>query len=219
MLACFLQQRGRLGQVAPEFGRKAELGIFARYAQTDAQAQVLRRFAGIVTACIDDLLQFLDGIEAEGFHPVLAIGFANGAGRLHRVHEAKRRVGQRRTHQPHFGDRCHVVMRHAVVPQDLDQIRRRVGLYRIERLARKLLDEETGSARRGVRAVQNDGFVGRERANYGPGVREMRQLKGPPKQSLRTMKRQAALRLGSPLGAAGAAHINGGSLIASEMLE
>ena len=44
----------------------------------------------------------------------------------------------------------------AGVPQDLQQVRRRVGLDRIERAARKLLDEEAGGAPRGVRTKKRD---------------------------------------------------------------
>ena len=47
-------------------------------------------------------------------------------------------------------------MRDAGVPQDLEQVGRRVRLDRIERAARKLLDEEAGGATRGVRTQQRD---------------------------------------------------------------
>ena len=80
---------------------------------------------------------------------------------------------------------------------------RRIRLYRIERLARKLLDEEAGGSRSGVRAIEDDRFVRLESANYGPGVRICDQLKGPPK---RLVSDKAALRFESPWGS-GAAHI------------
>ena len=203
MLAGLLQQLRRLGQVAAEFRREAEFGIFARHAQADAQAQVLRRLALVVAAGSDDLLQFLDRIEAEGAHAVLAVGFADRAGRLDGVHEAQRRAGQRGAHQPHFGDRGDVVMRHAVIPQHLQQVGRGIRLHRIERLARKLLDEETGGARGGVRAIEDDRFVRLESANYGPGVRKCVQLKGPPK---RLGFRQGCLADRIPLGQRSGAH-------------
>ena len=44
----------------------------------------------------------------------------------------------------------------AGVPQDLQQVGRRVRLDRIERAARELLDEEAGGAPRGVRTQQRD---------------------------------------------------------------
>ena len=44
----------------------------------------------------------------------------------------------------------------ARVPQDPQQVRRGVGLDRIERPARKLLDEEARGAPRGVRTKQRD---------------------------------------------------------------
>src|SRR3546814_1844491 len=43
-------------------------------------------------------------------------------------------------------------MRDPARPQDLQQVGRRVRLHRIHRAARKLLDEESGGACRGVRA-------------------------------------------------------------------
>ena len=49
--------------------------------------------------------------------------------------------------QAHFADRGDVIMGDARVPQDLQQVGRRIGLHRIERAARKLLDEEAGGAR------------------------------------------------------------------------
>ena len=203
MLARLLQQLGRLGQIAAEFRREAEFGVFARYAQPHAEPQILRCFTCLVTAGLDDLLQLLDRIEAEGAHAMHVIGFADRAGCLDRVHEAQRRAGQRGANQPHFRDRSDVVMRHAIVPQHLDQVGRRIRLYRIERLARKLLDEEAGGSRSGVRAIEDDRFVRLESANYGPGVRICDQLKGPPK---RLVSDKAALRFESPWGS-GAAHI------------
>ena len=77
-------------------------------------------------------------------------------------------------------------MRDAIVPQDLQQIRRRIGFHRIKRLARKLLYKEAGSARSGVRAVEDNRFVGRESANYRPCVRKNVQFKGPPNGKVRT---------------------------------
>jgi hypothetical protein len=49
-----------------------------------------------------------------------------------------------------------------------------------------------------MRAIEDNRFVRREGANYRPSVRIDVQLKGPPNVSLN----EAALRLGSPLGAA-----------------
>src|SRR3546814_4983213 len=92
-------------------------------------------------------------------------------------------------------------MRDPRIPQHAQQIGRGIGLYRIERLARKLLDKEAGSAHRGVRAIEDNGFVRRKRVDYSPCIyknviRMDVQLKGPPKRFVETMKRQAALRLG-----------------------
>jgi len=74
---------------------------------------------------------------------------------LHGVHEADHGLGQRIVHEPDLADRGDVVMRDSGVPQDLQQVRRRVRLDRIERAARELFNEETGGALRGVRAQQS----------------------------------------------------------------
>ena len=44
----------------------------------------------------------------------------------------------------------------ALLPQDPEQIRRGIGLHRIERAARKLLDKEAGGAPGGVRTNERD---------------------------------------------------------------
>ena len=113
---------------------------------------------------------------------MLGIGFADRARRLHRMHEAQHGFGQQAAHQPYLGDRRDVVMRDARAPQRLDQVRRRVRLNGIERLTRELLDEETGGAQRGMRAVEDDGFVRSEVADYSLGIGIDVQLKGPPKR-------------------------------------
>ena len=87
---------------------------------------------------------------------MVEIGLGDGLLGLHRVHEALHRLGQRLADQAHLADRGDVVMGDAGVPQDLQQVGRRVGLDRIERAARELLDEEAGGATRGVRTQQRD---------------------------------------------------------------
>ena len=64
-------------------------------------------------------------------------------------------------------------------------------------------DPETGGARGGMRAIEDDRFVRLERANYGPGVRKCVQLKGPPK---RLGFRQGCLADRIPLGQRSGAH-------------
>ena len=71
-------------------------------------------------------------------------------------------------------------MRDSARPQQLKQARRRIGLYRIERFARKLLGKEAGGAHCGVRAKKGDRFVRLKRADYGLCVRKLEQIKGPP---------------------------------------
>ena len=207
MLAGQREQFRRLAQFDAEFGGERQLRIFAGNAQAHQQAQVLRRFAVIAATGIDDLFQLLDRIETEGLYAMRVIGLTDRARGLDRVHEAQRRLRQRRARQPHLGNRGDIVMGDAVVPQDLQQFGRRVRLHRIERLAGEFLAEESCSTGSGVRSVEDDRLVRLEIADYRTCVRVDVQLKGPPKRFLRTMKRQAALRLGSPLGAAGAAHI------------
>ena len=208
MLAHFLKQRGRFDQVAAELGSQRKLGIFRGHAQPHAQAQVSRRLARFrVAAGIDDLCQLFCGIEAESAHAVFEIGFADGGRRLYRVHEAQHSLRQQGAHQTHLSNRGDIVMRHPCIPQDLDEVRGRVRLHRIEHLARKLLDKEAGGAPRCMRAVEDYRFVRTKVADYSQCVRIDVQLKGPPKRFVETIKRQAALRFGSPLGAAGTAQI------------
>ena len=120
-------------------------------------------------------------VEAEGAHAVNVVSFGNRRRRLHRVHETQHSLrAQGIAHQPHFGDAGGIVMGDPRIPQRPQQIRRGVRLYRIQRLARKLLYEETGGARGGLRAIENYGFVGRKSANYSRCVRMDVQFKGPP---------------------------------------
>ena len=140
---------------APNLDGEAELGMFRADADADEQVEVGRGDA-VGRGRADDLLQLLDRVEAEGLHAMLEIGLGDGFLGLHRVHEAQHRLGQRLVDQAHLADRGDVVMRDARVPQDLQQVGRRVRLHRIERAARKLLDEEAGSAARGVRTQQRD---------------------------------------------------------------
>ena len=145
------QQRLHLGGLGPEFGGEAELGMIRRDADADQQVQIFGALRGD-----DDLLQLLLGIEREGAHAMIGIGLANRLLRLHRMHEADHRFGQDLGDQTHFGDRGHVVMRDSALPQNPEEIRRGIGLDRVERLARKLLDEETGGAPGGVRTKERN---------------------------------------------------------------
>ena len=61
-------------------------------------------------------------------------------------------------------------------------------------------------ARRGVRAIQDNGLVRPEGADYSRCIRMDVQLKGPPNGSVH----KAALRFGSPHGAAGGRYKRGG---------
>ena len=125
------------------------------HADADQQVEVGRRNA-IGRGRADDLLQLFLGVEAEGAHAISEIGFADRFNSLHRMHEAYHGARQSLSDQAHLGDRGDVIMRHARVPQDLQQIRRGIGLHGIERPARKLLHEEAGGAPGGVRTNERD---------------------------------------------------------------
>jgi hypothetical protein len=103
----------------------------------------------------DDLLELLHRVEREGAHSE-RIGFGDRLLGLDRVHEALDGPGQGLGDEAHLGDRRDVVMSHAAFPQDAQQVRRRIGLDRIERAARKLLDKEAGGAHCGVRTNERD---------------------------------------------------------------
>ena len=98
MLASGLQQRSRIGQIHAELGRKAQFRIIGRNAQTHQQRKIPRRLPCRIRGGRDDLLQFLDRVEAEGADAMDVIGFANGAAGFHRMHEAQSGFRQHRTH-------------------------------------------------------------------------------------------------------------------------
>ena len=126
-------------------------------ADADADEQVeVARGDPVAGRGADDLLKLLERVEAEGPHAISEIGLGDGFLRLHRVHEALHRLGQGLVDQAHFGDRGDVIMGDSAVPQDPEQVGRRVGLDRIERAARKLLDEESGGATRSVRTKKRN---------------------------------------------------------------
>jgi hypothetical protein len=144
------EQLLHLAGLRAELGSKAELGVIGGHADADAQVQILRAVGGA-----DDLFELIHRVEREGAN-AKRIGFGDRLLGFHRVHEAELRFGKRFRHQPHFGERGDVVMRHAAVPKDAKQVRGRVRLHRIERAARKLLNEEAGGAPGGVRTKQRN---------------------------------------------------------------
>ena len=145
------QQRLHFSRFGAELGGEAELGMFRGDADADQQLEIGRALGGA-----DDLLQLLDRVEREGAHPMVEIGLGDRLLRLHRMHEAGHRLGKGLRDQPHLGDRRHVIMGDAFRPQDPQQVRRGIGLHRIERAARKLLNEEAGGAPGGVRTNERD---------------------------------------------------------------
>ena len=105
-------------------------------------------------------------VEAECPHTMVVICLRNRAFAFHRMHEAQLCIGQELAHQTHFAKRRDVIMGDARIPQSLKQCRRRIGLYRVQRLTLKLLNEETGGARSGMRAKERDRFVRALGADY-----------------------------------------------------
>ena len=152
-------------------------------------------------------------VEAEGLHAMVEISLGDGFLGLHRVHEAEHGLGQRLVDKADLADGGDIIMRDAGVPQDLQQVGRRVGLDRIERAARELLDEETGSAARGVRTQQRDRL---DRAELGdsrqpPGCRSGRRLAPARDDACATqgtsnwanVSTKSCLAVGSPMGQRG----------------
>ena len=82
-----------------------------------------------------DLLELFLGIERKGAHLVSEISLGDRFLGFHRVHEAKRRLRQRLGDEADLGDRGDVIMGDAFLPQDPKQIRRGIGLHRIEHAA------------------------------------------------------------------------------------
>ena len=169
----------------------------------------------------DDLLQLLDRVEAEGLHAMLEISFGDRFLGLHRVHEAQHRLRERLVDQADLADRRDVIVGDARVPQDLEQVGRRVRLDRIERAAGELLDEETGGATCGVRTQQRDRL---NRSELGdsrqpPGCRSGRPLAPARDDACATqgtsngyVRHKAALRLEVPWGSGSAIYVRGSPL-------
>ena len=142
-----------LARLGAELGGEAELGMLRADPQADQQVEIGRRDA-VRRGRADDLLQLLERIEAEGLHAMLEIGLGDGFLGLHRVHEARAPPPAASRHQAHFADRGDVIMRDALVPQDPQQVRRRIGLDRIERPARETSRRRSG--RRGARHADGE---------------------------------------------------------------
>ena len=103
------------------------------------------------------------------------------------------------------------------VPQDPQQIGRRIGLHRIERAARKLLDEETGGAPRGMRTQQRDRLNRSQLDDVGSAAAAVqgRQLAPARYDACATqgtsngLVRQSCLAVGSPMGQRSAIYVRG----------
>ena len=191
----------RRGLVDPdaELGGEAELGVRRRHAEADAQRQIAGSNA-IGRRRRDDLVDLVDRIEAEGADAVDVVRLGDRLGRLDRVHEAQGRVRQQGADEADLGDRGDVIRADAAVPQGADQVGRRVRLDRIHRRPRKLLDEETGGALRGVRADEGNGLRRTTVAGYPQRVAGLMQFKGPP-ESVRYKRVAPKLPCGgSPMG-------------------
>ena len=146
-----LQQFCRFIDFNAEFRCQADFREFRGNAQPDAQRQIV-----CAVGAEFDLFQFLDAVERENPHAMIAIGFADRGQLLDRIHVAQGGVGQGRARHPHFVDRSDVEIGNAFCPQQFQQGRRRICLYRIERLAGKLVDKITRRATRCVWPVQQN---------------------------------------------------------------
>ena len=149
------QQRADLARVGAELGGEAELGVLRADADADEQIEIGRRNA-VARRRANDLSSSSTVSRLNVFDAVIEIGLGDRFLGLHRVHEADDCLGQRLVDQADLADRGDVVMGDARVPQDAQQVRRRVRLDRVERAARELLDEEAGRAARGMWAQQRD---------------------------------------------------------------
>lgn len=134
------QQGGYVARVGAELRGKAELRMVRADPDAHEQVEVARRNA-VLRGCADDLVQLVDGVEAERLHAMFEIGFGDGFLGLHRVHEALHRLGQRVADEADLADGRDIIMGDSGVPQNPEEVGRRVRLDRIERPARELLDE------------------------------------------------------------------------------
>ena len=180
MLTGCLKQGSRICQIDAKFGRQRQFRIIGRHAQAHQQVQIFSLRTVFRSGSFNDLLQLFNRIEAECLHAMRMIGFGHGTLGLHRMHEAQRSIGQNPAHHPHFRNGSDIKMRHARIPQDLDDFGRRIGLHRIQRFSGKFLREEASSPSRRMWAIQDDRLIRRKIANYSRGVRVNVQFKGPP---------------------------------------
>ncbi|MCY1170694.1 hypothetical protein D9M73_107810 [compost metagenome] len=150
-LASAEQQFLGLTRCRAEFRREAQLAMLRRHAKADAQRQVF----GVIGR-VDDLLQLFHAVERKRLHAIVEIGRADRFGCLDRVHEAQGRLGERFRNQTHFRDRRDVEMGDARIPQNLQELRRRIRFHGIHRTTRELLCEEPGRTRCRMRTNQRD---------------------------------------------------------------
>ena len=150
--------------------------MFGRDAQTHAQLQI-----GRITGGAHDLFQLVDRVEREGAHAMDMVRFRDRFLGLDRVHETELGLAfERFGNETHFGDRGHVEVRDTRIEKRADQVGRRIRLDRIERSARKLLNEETGGPSRGFGTNQRYRCCRCEGGRYPQRAMMLVQLKGPP---------------------------------------
>ena len=121
---------------------------------------------------------------------MLEIGLRDGLLGLDGMHEAQPRLRQETGDKAHFGDRRDIIMGDARRPERLEKLRRRIGLDRIERPPRKLLDEVPSGAGRGLRTNKRYRSCRFEGKSYPQRAMMLVQFKGPPVSSAK----EAALR-------------------------
>ena len=106
------QERAYVLGLGAELGAEAELRMLIVHLQADEQVKIGRRNA-VSRGRADDLVQFLDRVEAEGLHAMLKISLGNGLFGLHGVHEAEDGLRKRLVDEADLADRRDVEMRDA----------------------------------------------------------------------------------------------------------
>ena len=120
--------------------------MFGGNAEPDAQRQILRGIGGA-----DNLFELFARVERKGADAMIEIGLTDGLFGLDRMHEMERCRRKKFADKANLGNRRDIIIGDPAVPQQSDQIGRRVGLDGIKRAARKLFDKKARGARRCVR--------------------------------------------------------------------
>ena len=174
MWVCRAQQFHRQRRRRAELARQIQHRRPLRHGKADDQAKL----AGDTGRgrLVQDLRKLLGAVEHEVAHGVPLPRLADGAARLHRVHEMDRGLGEHLTHQRDLADRRAVEMRYAAGVDGTQHRRLRVGLHRVEHVARKYLGKiargrldrrRPQTVHRLLRPLHSDQFVDRRQWRCG----------------------------------------------------